>query len=363
MPGSARSTSLPATPEFVPGLELARAFYDEVVGSLLDGVEHSAALLGTGSDVLGFDTERSTDHAWGPRLQVFVAEQDVARTSAAIDGGIPDEFRGWATRFGWDDVPATHHVVVTSIDEWTHARLGFDPRQPIALESWLSTPQQILLEATAGDVFHDPRGELARMREALAWYPDELWLWLLACQWRRIDQEEPFVGRTAEVGDGLGSRVLCARLVRDAMRLAFLLERRYAPYSKWLGSAFRRLDAYDALGPPLGRVLAAPGHAARETALVESMEALARLHNAAGVTKPLDEAAGHFHDRPFRVLGSGRFVTACLDEVTDERLRSLPLVGAVDQLADSTDLLSHPRTFEQLAETYRTWLTPRPRRS
>jgi hypothetical protein len=354
---------LPATPEFVPGLDLARAFYDEVVGPLLDGVEHSAALLGTGSDVLGFDTERSTDHAWGPRLQVFVAAQDVARTSATVAGGIPDEFRGWPTRFGWDDVPATHHVVVTSLDDWTHDHLGFDPRQPIELESWLSAPQQVLLEATAGGVFHDPQGELARIREALAWYPDEIWLWLLACQWRRIDQEEPFVGRTAEVGDEIGSRVLCARLVRDAMRLAFLLERRYAPYSKWLGTAFRRLDAYEALGPPLERALAVPEYPGRESALVEAMEALARLHNAAGVTKPLDEASELFHDRPFRVLGSGRFVTACLDEVTDERLRPLPLVGAIDQLADSTDVLSHARTFESLAETYRTWLTPRPRRS
>jgi Domain of unknown function (DUF4037) len=72
--------------------------------------------------------------------------------------------------------------------------------------------------------FHDPAGELETVRAALAWYPDDLWLWLLACQWRRLDQEEPFTGRTAEVGDEIGSRTIAARLGRDLVRLCLLLD-------------------------------------------------------------------------------------------------------------------------------------------
>jgi hypothetical protein len=343
---------LPATPEFVPGRELAHAFHEEVVGPQLHGIEHAAALMGTGSDVLGFDTERSTDHGWGPRLLVFVARADVERARALVEPGLPDEFRGWPTRFGWDDVPASHHVAVTTFSEWTSDRLGFDPLAPIALESWLTTPQQLLLEATSGSVFHDPLGELGRMREALAWYPDDIWLWLLACQWRRIDQEEPFVGRTAEVGDELGSRILCARLARDAIRLCFLLERKYAPYAKWLGSAFRQLDAYAEVGPQLEAALAADAYPEREDALIGAVEALARRHNAAGLTSPVDESSGWFHARPFRILGSARFVDACLARVGDDRLRALPLVGAIDQWVDSTDVLSDPRVSERLTGTF-----------
>src|SRR5690606_38244721 len=69
-------------PSFVPGLELSRLFYRDQVRPLLDqlgGPEHSAALIGHGSEVLGFDTERSTDHDWGPRVLIFLADDEAAR--------------------------------------------------------------------------------------------------------------------------------------------------------------------------------------------------------------------------------------------------------------------------------------------
>jgi hypothetical protein len=339
-------------PRFVPGLELARAFYDETIAPLVGDVEHAAGLLGSGSDVMGFDTERSTDHGWGPRLQLFVARENTAPVREAIEASLPADFRGWPTRFGWDDVPVSHHVDVVPLGEWLERRLGFDPRGGVSTRQWLSTPQQALLEVTAGAVFHDPRGEVAAVREAVAWYPDDVWLWLLACQWRRVDQEEPFVGRAAEVGDELGSRVVAARLVRDVMRLAFLLERRYAPYSKWLGSAFARLESAAPLRPALLHVLSARDYEARESALVRVVEALAAQHNALGLTRPVEATTRFFYTRPFRVIGSSRFVDACLERVTDPWLRSLPLVGAIDQFVDSTDVLSDPRLFAAAADLY-----------
>jgi hypothetical protein len=329
-------------PEFLPGRELARAFYEEVVGGLLSDIPHSAGFLGYGSDVLGYDTERSTDHGWGPRLQIF--------TDAHLDlePQLPETFRGWPVRYGWDDHEVRHRVDVTPLGAWLEERLGFDPRHAIATRDWLTTPQQLLLEITRGPVFHDGLGELEALRAALAWYPLDVWLWLLAAQWRRLDQEEPFVGRTAEVGDELGSRVLAARLARDVMRLCFLLERRYAPYPKWFGTAFMELDAAREVGPALERALVATDYASREDALVEAYKALARRHNALGLTEEIEPTVRLFHARPFRVLGSGRFTDACLAQVEDEWLRSLPLVGAVDQWLDSTDVLSDPALSRRL---------------
>ena len=85
-------------PEFLPGRELSRAFYEEVVARDSSATCRTPPRsLGYGSDVLGYDTERSTDHGWGPRLQIFTeAELD-------LDAQLPETFRGWPVRYGWDD--------------------------------------------------------------------------------------------------------------------------------------------------------------------------------------------------------------------------------------------------------------------
>ena len=127
-------------PDFVPGLELARAFYADAVAPLLDGQPHSAALIGSGSEVLGFDTERSTDHGWGPRLKVFVDAGEADAVRDAVERGLPDEFRGRPTRFGWDEVPVTHHVEVAELGAWLESHIGFDPRGGISTRQWLCAP-------------------------------------------------------------------------------------------------------------------------------------------------------------------------------------------------------------------------------
>ena len=328
-------------PEFVHGLDLSEHFYRDVIAPRLAGTSHAAALLGWGSDILGFDTPRSTDHGFGPRLQVFVTGDEVEDARAAIDADLPGEYRGFPVRFGWDDTPVTHHVEVTTLARYLSSRLGFDPREGVGTDEWLSTPQQLLLGMTRGRVFRDPEGELDDVREALTWYPPDVWLYLLAAQWRRIEEEEAFVGRTSEVGDELGSRIVAARLARDVMRLCFLLEREYAPYSKWLGSAFAGLAAADAVLPALTQALDAQSYTEREAGLVAAFEAVARRHNALGLTVAVEPSAHLFYGRPFRVIDGTRFVAACRGAIVDDDLRSRPLSGASDQWVDSTEVLSN----------------------
>jgi hypothetical protein len=78
-PGPATCDSARVTPAFVPASELSAAFYRHAVAPVLAGQPHAAALLGWGSDVLGFDTERSTDHGWGPRVLILLPAGDADR--------------------------------------------------------------------------------------------------------------------------------------------------------------------------------------------------------------------------------------------------------------------------------------------
>ncbi len=350
--------------EFVSGIELSRAFYREAVAPILAArfpdTPHSAALLGPGSDVLGFDSMRSTDHDWGPRMLVFVREHDHAALSAkmiaALVAQLPPTFRGYSTNFAQPDAHgvrwmepgeagnAHHGVKVTAVRPWLRTMLGVDFKgdTPPTNLDWLLIPQQHLLEVTSGEVFHDGLGELSRIRKMLAWYPDDVWFFLMASQWMRISQEEPFAGRCAEAGDELGARIIVARLVRDLMRLCFLIERRYAPYSKWLGSAFARLRCAPELRAPLAAALAAGDWQVREAHLCLAYEALARMHNALGITPTLDTAVRPFHDRPFRVIGAERFATALIAAIRDPEIARFCTtpgpIGSIDQFADSTNL-------------------------
>jgi len=342
------------TTPFVPGLELARLFYAESVRPLLDqrfpGMHHTAALIGPGSEVLGFDTSRSVDHDWGPRMQVFLADDAAdagvpTQVTELLAAQLPGEFRGYPTVFARSQHHSrglAHQVEVIGLRTWLTGTLGFDPQAPIGLADWLATPCQVLAGVTGGAVFHDGLAAvgpgLCGARSRLRWYPRDVWLHVMACQWQRLSQEEPFPGRCAEAGDELGSMVITARLARDLMRLVLLAERRYPPYSKWLGTAFAHTPAGRAMQPMLTAAMSASSWPDRERYLCEAYESAARLHNSLAVTPPLDPAVRPtFYDRPYRVLDAGRFVRALRAEIRDERVRSLSLTGAVDQFIDSTD--------------------------
>jgi Domain of unknown function (DUF4037) len=356
---------------FIPGLELARSFYAEIVGPLLAAevpdLRYSAALIGWGSEVLGFDSARSTDHNWGPRLQIFLpgeTEDRSAEVRELIDAGLPAEFRGYPTVFPASESAElpSHWVTVAGLRSWLTGELGFDPTAGIGLLDWLSVPTQTLAGITGGAVFHDglpaqasadasdaaattdarpgPGGGLTAVRAELAWYPRDIWLYVLACQWQRISQEEAFPGRCAEVGDDLGSALVTARLVRELMRLVLLMDRRYPPYSKWLGTAFAAAAGGSELRPLLMAAIAATTWAERQRNMSAAYEAAARLHNNTGLAPPLDPAIRPaYYERPYQVPDSGRFAAALREQISDEQLRALPLIGAVDQFIDSTDAL------------------------
>ena len=351
---------------FIKGLDLGQIFYEEAVKPILSrrfpGLVHSAALLGQGSDVLGYDTAQSMDHAWGPRLMLFLAPADHEACRDQIDRALgealPFEIRGYPTHFGrhedgtkvmapTDSRPFDHDVQLFTVEQFFSHVLGFDPTGEIQPVDWLGVTENRLLQVTAGRVFHDGLGQLEPLRAKLGYYPRDVWLYLLAAQWRRIGQEEAFMGRCGQVGDELGSRLVAARLVRDLMRLCFLMERRYVPYIKWFGTAFAQLDCADALSPILTRVLEASTWQQREEHLTTAYEFVARKHNDLGITESLPARVSPFHDRPFQVIHPDRFIEAIRAEISSEEVLALPEhLGAVDQFLDSTDAVNHLARFK-----------------
>ena len=357
---------------FIKGLDLAGRLYAQAVKPILaerfPSLVYSAALIGPGSDVLGLDTPQSMDHDWGPRLMLFLTEADYAAHHDEIDRALqqelPAEIHGYPTGFGRHDdgaavmttsegSPIQHGVRFFTVQRYFKSVLKFDPTGDLQAVDWLCVPENVLLMLTAGRVFHDGLGQgaapngLESIRARLRYYPGDVWLYRLAAQWRRIAQEEAFMGRCGQVGDDLGSRLVAARLVHDLMRLCFLMEQRYAPYIKWLGTAFAQLECAAQLAPVLTRVLAAQTWPEREEHLTATYELVAGLHNRLGITTPLPTHVSPYYSRPFLVIHADQFVEAIHAAITDNEVLELPeYLGAVDQFVDSTDALNHLEWFK-----------------
>jgi hypothetical protein len=350
--------------KFIPGLRLSAEFYRKAVAPILAAeipeVPYSAALIGSGSEVLGFDTEMSSDHHWGPRVMLFLRDADHARYHEALrqllSDQLPRTFRGYPTNFTppnpedsgvqllqvAESGPINHRVEMLTVRGFWLDYLGFDLDREIEPIDWLTFPEQKLRILTAGAVFHDEIG-LQAVRDQFAYYPHEVWLYLLAAGWARIGQEEHLMGRAGYVGDEIGSALIGARLVRDIMRLCFLMERQYAPYPKWFGTAFQQLNSATTLTPILRQVLSANNWQERQEYLGAAFEVIAARHNALGITEPLPEKTTLFFGRPFRVIGGEKFSRAIRARIADPLLHRLPLIGSLDQISDNTELLSDPR--------------------
>lgn len=362
-------------PEFVPGLKLSRLYYWEVVRPLLDqhypGLQHAAALIGPGSEVLGFDTEMSMDHHWFPRVQIFLRDGDKdlsAQIHEMLRWKLPPTFKGFSLNLEEihdepgifimerkDAPPINHKIDPMTIQEFRTRHLSWDEDSSFTAAGWLAIPSQVLRSITNGEVHYDDVGELSKLRKDLEWYPRDVWLYLLAAGWHRIGDQEHLMPRAGFVGDELGSALIGSQLARDIMSLCFLMEKQYAPYPKWFGSAFNQLECAGVLSPILQRALIAETWQQREKELSDAYQILARMHNELGITNPLPDEVSSFHERPFNVIHGDRYGDAILSEIRDPevlRISRYTLSGGIDQISNNTKFLSDPKMYALLKQLF-----------
>jgi Domain of unknown function (DUF4037) len=172
--------------------------------------------MGRGSEVLGYDDSLSTDHTWFARVIVFVPGEVLAEqgksVQAQLTARIPDLFQG---------VPS--EVTVTTVQQYFLDQLGLDVSVAWDAYDWVSLPEQRLCAMTAGAVFHDDL-DLEKVRQRLAYYPREIWLYLMLSGWWRVHPEMNLVGRVGYAGDELGSTLIASEIVSGLMHLSFLID-------------------------------------------------------------------------------------------------------------------------------------------
>lgn len=230
------------------GIELSRAFYEEVGAPLLN--EQFAEVLsllavglaGSGSECFGFDDEVSKDHDFEPAFCIFVPDNIDRKTEFNLERAyakLPKEFMGYK-RPRLAAVGGGRHGVI-KIGDFFQNKTGRRDGN-LTLGDWLTVPENSLFEATNGEIFFDNLGEFSKIREKLSYFPSDIRLKKLAGHLLLMGQSGQYnYSRCIDRGDTAAAQLSVIEFVKSAMNAVFLLHKKYMPYYKWRFRALKEL--------------------------------------------------------------------------------------------------------------------------
>ena len=235
-------------------------FWSEIVLPLLTGhypaetAQMAAGFFGYGSEVLRLDDEYSTDHHFGLRVNILLPQALMDAKGKAIEETLaallPHTWRDRELREGYT---RTKGVALASLDHHLLSTIGLD-HPPQTLTEWLTIPEEDITHVIAGEVWHDPSGQFSAVRHALLnYYPEPVRLRRLAHWSRYFSGMGVYALKRALLRNNtLYASTTFARSLRWGVQMAFMLDRTYYPYDKWLTEMFHRLPR---MGPRLAHIV------------------------------------------------------------------------------------------------------------
>ena len=232
------------------GLEISRAYFDECGMPMLEEkfpelLPHVAAgLFGSGSECFGFDDELSRDHDFDPGFMLLLPDEDVIdrKQEFALErayAALPKEFMG-VERPMMAPVGGSRRGVMR-MDDFFKEKTGSTSGN-LTMEQWLAVPSYALAEAVNGQVFFDGSGELTRVREALAHYPEDVRRKKLAGNLLLAAQAGQYnYLRCLRHGETAAAQLAVIAFAQSVMEIVFLLNDAYQPFYKWQFRAIRAL--------------------------------------------------------------------------------------------------------------------------
>ncbi len=355
--------------DFIPGLELSESFYFDIIKPLLQKnypkLRFAAALLGRGSEVQGFDDITSTDHHWGVRLLLFLENKDFEYQKAALNlffrKNLPFEFKGHSINWTPPNLndnnnqfpehksegDINHRVEIFTVSRYLFDTLGIDSTDLSDID-WLLLPEQRLREITAGKVFEDSVGALTNARKTLSYFPHNVWLYKILTQWNKIAEEMPFPGRIGMQNDTFGAQIETSRLIRYAMVLCFILEKKYIPYPKWFGRAFSELKLSRKLTPIFQMALNEFNFKKRDEFLCEAYLNILQYQNSLGITESLNLNPKLFFSRPITIIDVSKIMNSIRILIKPPLNTVKHPLGSIDQIVDYPNLICDSHYFKKL---------------
>jgi hypothetical protein len=234
----------------VDALTLGHRFFDELVKPSMEKVcpevleTGACGIFGNGSECFGMDDVYSRDHHWGPSVSILLPDELLQEmdpdTWKRVAAGLPDTFKGFKLEKGLVGTAGLAPDGIGAFLTRTIGRTGL----PETATDWLDMPEEDIAHVVNGEVWHDGSGEFTHIRSVLLdYYPDDVWKRRIAHWCRYASGMGLYAMRRAIVRKNMPFCFTAfSRTLKMTMELAFLLNRRYFPYDKWLYPCFLRLD-------------------------------------------------------------------------------------------------------------------------
>ena len=277
-------------------IDISHQFFEQVVKPIL--LEHfpqetgqtAFGVFGLGSEALRLDDDYSRDHHWGLRIDALmpaeVFEHKQGEIMRVLSANLPPTFQGHSLREG--------HVAGTglapdSLPAFLIRSIGID-HPPQSYQEWLNLPEEDIIHIINGEVWHDPVGKLSAIRNLfLQYYPEPVRLRRIAHWCRYFSGMGTYALKRAIVRNNEFYAVTTfAKAVRLGVQIAFMLDKHYYPYDKWLMAYFKRLPRlYQPLGPLVDEAVSLSTSWERKLVLLDRMaDILDEAMVADGIIKP-----------------------------------------------------------------------------
>jgi hypothetical protein len=230
-------------------IDISHGFFEDVVRPILqrhfpqETAQTAFGVFGHGSEALGLDDEYSRDHHWGLRIDALMPEEVFeARRQTIIEvlsANLPESYHGYSLREGH---LAGAGLAPDNLSAFLQRTIGLD-HAPTTYAEWLSIPEEDIIHVINGQVWYDPSGRFSDIREQLnAYYPEPVRLRRIAHWCRYFSGMGTYALKRAILrNNDFYATTRFSNAIRLGIQLAFLLDKEYFPYDKWLMAHFERL--------------------------------------------------------------------------------------------------------------------------
>lgn len=201
------------------------------------------ALVGVGSECLGFDDEISEDHDFSSRCQLFLDDSDYKTYKSNLESSLKifcKDLESLASNL--KDV----NVEIMPISNFYKYYTLFE-NGPKTESEYRKVPMDLLCVATNGKVFLDNLGKFSEIRNRLLnFYPEDIRLKKIAFQLNKMAQSGQYnYSRMIKRGDTVAANIAQGEFVKHYLEFVHLLNKKYMPFYKW---SYRSACSLEILG-------------------------------------------------------------------------------------------------------------------